>query len=518
MNDKEILKILQKKKFFKNYKDMCNTLGWKPTGGDSKKSQFKDLACYCNYEKQGQKIVILEVFEEPKERECRNQKRDAKYDEIMDIIYYNFVDRIKAINSETKEVTLHLDVNEIITHSFVDNMSLLFDNSTIYKKHLNRTFSKSKLIGCISTAFKHCSYVNEKSVAVHVALMLNEKDLATDDNVVIRLDKHQETVWKDFDSDLINLLGFENINASFENFGNMKFSTFDNIIDMRGSIAGFNKNKTDWNTYLRGLYLKNNDLFEIGNGSTIPKIMLKIRRNFFKEKLNVIRKIDYLEFTINVEEFLAYEPKMSLEDAITTVFERKFEDFLERRKQKEGIEVDECFGGSNLDGYINLKESYRPSTRECSMIENLYLEDSEDYEEIKNLEENCEAILQELKARINGSYIICEEREHKEEVVIQEEEKQEVKRIEEEKADEKVKEWLEDAEQEQIEEEQEKLYERIDNIDTLEVECMEYQYYHQYESDEELEEKAQINVEDLYGTKKVSCSMIYDDANWDFSS
>lgn len=515
MNDKEILKILQKIKFFGNYKEMCNTLGWKITTGNGKKAQFKDLACYCNYEKQGNKIIILEVFEEPKERECRNQKRDAKYDEIMDIIYYNFVDRIKAINPETKEVTLCLDTNEIITHCFVNSMSLLFDNSTIYKKHLNRTFSKSKLIGCISTAFKHCSYVNEKSVAVHVALMLNEKDSATDDNVVVRLDKHQETIWKDFDSDLVGLLGFDNINASFENFGNTKFATFDNVINKHGCIGGFIPDNIIWNIYLRGLYLKNNDLFEIGNGSTIPKIMLKIRRNIFKEKLNVIRKIDYLEFTINVEEFLAYEPKMALEEAITTVFERKFDAFLEGRKKKEGMEVDECFGGSNLDGYINLKESYRPSTRECSMIENLYLEGSEDYEEINNLEENCKAILQELEARVNGSYIICEEREHKEEVVIQKEEKQEQM---EENTEEVEQEEMEENIEEEIEEEQDNpLYERIDNIDMLEVECMEYQYYHQYESDEELEAKAEINVEDLYGTKKVSCSMIADDTNWDFS-
>lgn len=79
MNDKEILEILAKAKFFKSYKEMCKALSWKYyTGGNSKKAQFKDLSCYCRYEKQGQKIVILEVFEEPKERECVNQKRKSK--------------------------------------------------------------------------------------------------------------------------------------------------------------------------------------------------------------------------------------------------------------------------------------------------------------------------------------------------------------------------------------------------------------------------------------------------------
>lgn len=331
MNNQEILEILRNTKFFKNYKDMCNTLGWKIATSNSKKAQFKDLACYCNYEKQGQKIVILEVFEEPKERECRNQKRDAKYDEIMDIIYYNFVDRIKAINPETKEVTLCLDTNEIITHCFVNSTSLLFDNSTIYKKYINRTFSKNKLIGCISTAFKHCSYVNEKSVAVHVALMLDKKDLATDNYVIVRLNKKQEEVYKDFDKNLLNLLGYENIS---------------------------------------------------------------IRTNIIKENLNIKKKISYFEFTINVNEFLAYQPKMSLEEATNSVFERKFEAFLEIRKETEGI--------SQIYEYNNLKELYRPVTKQYSIIESLYLEDSSYYKAIDNLEDNCKRVLKEIKAKVNG--------------------------------------------------------------------------------------------------------------------
>lgn len=495
MNDKEILEILTKVKFFKNYKEMCNALGWKVAGGDSKKAQFKDLACYCNYEKQGQKIVILEVFEEPKERECRNQKRDAKYEELSDILYHNIIDRIKR--ADTKEVTLRINVNDIITHSFIDDMSLLYDNSTVYKKYINRTFSKSKLIGCISTAFKHCSYINQKSVGVHVALMLDKKSSATDENIVVRLDKHQETVWKSFDNDLVNLLGFENINNSFERFGNMRFAKFDEIINKCGSISNFAPNSTIWNIYLRGLYLENNDLFEVGGGTTIPKIMLKIRRDIIKGNLGVARKIDYLEFTINVEEFLAYQPKMSLEEAINSVFERKFEAFLESRKEKEGLQVDECFGVSNLDEYIKLKENYRPETSQYCFMENLYLENSNCYKAIDNLEDNCKIVLERLEAKIKGSDIICKEQTHQEEEKKQVEEKQ---IEEEEKAEENIKEWLEDEEKEEEEEDIEEVEIEIEyNEDTLEVENMEYQYNNQYETDEELEMKSQINQEALYG-------------------
>ena len=515
MNDNEILEILTKVKVFKNYKEMCNALGWKYySSGNSKKAQFKDLDCYCKYEKQGQKIVILEVFDEPKERECRNQKRDAKYEELSDILFYNLMDRIERIkefNPDTKEVTLCIDVNDVITHSFLNNISLLYDNSTIHKKDINKTFAKRKLIGCISTAFKHCSYINQKSVGVHVALMLDKKSSATDENIVVKLDKHQETVWKGFDKDLVNLLGFENINNSFERFGNTKFAKFDEIINKCGSIPNFALNSTIWNIYLRGLYLENNDLFEVGGGTTIPKIMLKIRRNIMKEKLGVVRKIDYFEFTINVEKFLAYQPKMTLEEAINSVFERKFEDFLERKREKE---FDECFGEVNLDDYIKLKDNYRPVTSQYCFVENLYLENSSCYKTIDDLEDNCKRVLERLEAKMKGSDKIFKEQTHQEEEKKQVEEKQieEIKEVkkaeEEEKAEENIKEWLGNEEEEEDIEEVEIEIEY--NEDTLEVENMEYQYNNQYESDEELEAKAQIIYERLYGKE------IEDDDNWDF--
>ena len=328
MNDKEILEILRKIKIFKNYKEMCNALGWKILTSNSKKAQFKDLACYCKYEKQGQKIVILEVFEEPKERECRNQKRDAKYEELNDILYYNLIDRIKK--ADTKEVMLRIDANDIITHSFLNDMSLLFDNSNIYKKNINKTFAKNDLIGCIATAFKHCSYIDKKSVAVRIALMLDKKDLATDNYVTVRLNKEQEEVYKDFDKKLLNLLGYENISA---------------------------------------------------------------RTNIIREELNIKKKVSYFEFTINVEKFLAYQPKMSLEEAINSVFERKFRTFLEIRKETEGI--------GQIYEYSNLKEIYRPVTKQDSIIESLYLEDSSYHKAIDNLEDNCKRVLKEIEAKID---------------------------------------------------------------------------------------------------------------------
>ena len=49
----------------KNYKELCRYLEWNTTTGNAKKSQLKDLERYCKYHKEGQKIVVDEVFETP---------------------------------------------------------------------------------------------------------------------------------------------------------------------------------------------------------------------------------------------------------------------------------------------------------------------------------------------------------------------------------------------------------------------------------------------------------------------
>lgn len=54
---------------YKNYKEICEVMGWKVSAGNTKKAQIKDLDRYCNYEKQGNKFVITEIFKEPKPKE-----------------------------------------------------------------------------------------------------------------------------------------------------------------------------------------------------------------------------------------------------------------------------------------------------------------------------------------------------------------------------------------------------------------------------------------------------------------
>ena len=53
---------------YKNYKAICEVMGWTVKSGKSKQLQLKDFERYCKYHKEGQKFIIDEVYEEPKEK------------------------------------------------------------------------------------------------------------------------------------------------------------------------------------------------------------------------------------------------------------------------------------------------------------------------------------------------------------------------------------------------------------------------------------------------------------------
>ena len=55
------------KKIYKNYKELCEDLGWSTTRGDTKKKQLKELDSMCEWHKEGYKIIIDKEFEEKKE-------------------------------------------------------------------------------------------------------------------------------------------------------------------------------------------------------------------------------------------------------------------------------------------------------------------------------------------------------------------------------------------------------------------------------------------------------------------
>lgn len=59
---------LQKGMIVKNYKEMCELLGEKTEAGNSKKAQLREWERFFKYHKDGHKIIIDTIYDEPKEK------------------------------------------------------------------------------------------------------------------------------------------------------------------------------------------------------------------------------------------------------------------------------------------------------------------------------------------------------------------------------------------------------------------------------------------------------------------
>lgn len=83
------LDFLEKGKVIKNYKELCRLANIEVKTGDSKKAQLKELERYCKYIKIGNKFVIDEIYEKPKDKEDgrkNNKRKSADYIEDLELI------------------------------------------------------------------------------------------------------------------------------------------------------------------------------------------------------------------------------------------------------------------------------------------------------------------------------------------------------------------------------------------------------------------------------------------------
>lgn len=67
----------------KNYKEMCLILGEKTTDGNSKKAQLKEWERYFDYEKQGHKFIIKEIYATPLPQDFSDNDIYTKYVQVI---------------------------------------------------------------------------------------------------------------------------------------------------------------------------------------------------------------------------------------------------------------------------------------------------------------------------------------------------------------------------------------------------------------------------------------------------
>ena len=95
----------------KNYKELCLILELPVLAGNSKKYQLKNLNCYFDYKKDGQKFIITEVYSSPKEKENKKLENSIylKYIQIilMDLLV-NRMDNKLSYSTNKKQLCVDL--------------------------------------------------------------------------------------------------------------------------------------------------------------------------------------------------------------------------------------------------------------------------------------------------------------------------------------------------------------------------------------------------------------------------
>lgn len=114
-------------KTYKNYKELCGVMEWTPTGGDSKKAQLKDLERYCNYEKQGNKFIIKEIFETPLPKE--DNKGNTIYKENVDKLLLHLC--TEMYDSKYKYI-------ELTTNGILNKLHIINSNYSVGRNNIDR--------------------------------------------------------------------------------------------------------------------------------------------------------------------------------------------------------------------------------------------------------------------------------------------------------------------------------------------------------------------------------------------
>lgn len=87
---------LKEGQVFKNYKKLCNYLGWNITDGKSKIKQIENLRYLCRFERVGHKYVIVKILNDKLPEKQPRISNHAKYVQPFEVLIKNFFEESES--------------------------------------------------------------------------------------------------------------------------------------------------------------------------------------------------------------------------------------------------------------------------------------------------------------------------------------------------------------------------------------------------------------------------------------
>lgn len=176
----EALELLKNKVVFNNHKDMCVALGWDYIdSGNPKKADLKTLQQIAEFHKEGQKIIVDIILEQPRDRE-----------------YHRSVGQDRGNNVYREEVCKM--VGELYLGNLLNNKKIVLSMST---KDLNE---------CVG--LNEDNITNSKNEIRKSYPMLTDEEIDKETGIIVKMftDKFNSVFWRNaLSSKIFKRMGFE---------------------------------------------------------------------------------------------------------------------------------------------------------------------------------------------------------------------------------------------------------------------------------------------------------------------
>lgn len=168
----------------KNYKELCEVLGEKIKGGKSKTLQLKELERFIKYRKEGNKFIIEEVFETPKEKIDNRGKSEGSrgnntvyFDKILDAFLCMVVQMAEKTDEE--DIVLIKSTSELMRDMAIRNQNYEIAKYTphYYSQQTNTDVTNVKKIVQEKDNYDHSAFNS-------VCNALDKSDLCTVINTI----------------------------------------------------------------------------------------------------------------------------------------------------------------------------------------------------------------------------------------------------------------------------------------------------------------------------------------------
>lgn len=181
----------------KNYKELCSLLEVEPTTSNSKKAQFKELEQYIKYEKQGQKFIIIEIYDEVKEKvDMRSviNENDKRHDGNNNIYGEDIKQLLLLMMASTMDNEIILPISILL-----NKLSMTNYNYSLGRRNQDKLSEVLKIDEKYVNEFYDTTHSNLKRTLENNLNLLDRKSLLRWQTVRMICKKIAEVQYNEFD-------------------------------------------------------------------------------------------------------------------------------------------------------------------------------------------------------------------------------------------------------------------------------------------------------------------------------